>query len=50
MTYPCNYKLDGDTLILCFARAKGDSDRPAKFDSPEGSNVMLMTLKRAKKD
>jgi uncharacterized protein (TIGR03067 family) len=43
------FKIDGDTLTLCYARGKGEADRPTKFDSPEGSRVMLMTLKRTKK-
>jgi uncharacterized protein (TIGR03067 family) len=43
------YKLDGDELQLCFGRGPG-AERPKKFESPEGSAVMLMTLKRAKKE
>jgi len=44
------FKIEGDTLTLCVTGGKDDGDRPAKFESPEGSQVMLMTLKRAKKD
>jgi uncharacterized protein (TIGR03067 family) len=44
------YKLDGDTLTLCFTTGKEDAERPTKFESPEGSRIRLMTLKRVKKD
>jgi uncharacterized protein (TIGR03067 family) len=44
------FKVDGDTLTLCFVGGKEDAERPTKFESPEGSRQMLMTLKRAKKD
>ena len=42
------YKLDGDTLTICLAD-KSSTDRPNKFESPEGTNLMLVTLKRVKK-
>jgi RNA polymerase sigma factor (sigma-70 family) len=40
------YKLDGDTLTVCFAR---DGDRPTEFASKEGTTVVLEVLKREKK-
>jgi uncharacterized protein (TIGR03067 family) len=42
------FKIDGDTLTICLAD-KGSSDRPTKFESLAGTNVMLVTLKRVKK-
>lgn len=42
------YKLDGDTLILCFPKGRAE-ERPAKLESPADSNIVLMTLKREKK-
>ena len=41
------YKIEGDTLTICGTRAK--ADRPATFESPEGSGITLYVLKRAKK-
>jgi uncharacterized protein (TIGR03067 family) len=39
-------KREGDDLVLCF----GPTDaRPTKFESPAGSGVRLLTLKRAPK-
>jgi uncharacterized protein (TIGR03067 family) len=41
------YKFEKDTLILCIAMG---TDRPKKFESPEGSEIMLITLSRVKKE
>ena len=41
------FKTDGDTLTLAMSK---DGTRPTKFESPAGSRVMVMTLKRAKKE
>lgn len=41
------YKVDGDVLTICFG--EGGSERPKTFETPDGANVMLMTLKRSKK-
>jgi len=40
------YKLDGDTLTVCYDRSGG---RPAEFASKEGTTVVLQVLKREKK-
>ena len=43
------YKIEGDVMTLCFGRGKkGEGQRPTKFESPEGAEVMLMTMKRKK--
>src|SRR5262245_27675770 len=42
------YKLDGDTLVLCYDHDKADN-RQSKFESSEGTTVLLITYKREKK-
>jgi uncharacterized protein (TIGR03067 family) len=37
------YKTDGNTLTLAMSK---DGTRPTKFESPAGSRVMVITLKR----
>jgi uncharacterized protein (TIGR03067 family) len=41
------FKTDGDTLTLAMSK---DGTRPTKFESPAGSRVMVITMKRAKKE
>ena len=41
------FKVEGDTLTV--ALIDGDGDRPTMFESPAGSKVILMVLKRAGK-
>ena len=41
------YKFEKGKLILCLAMG---GSRPKKFASPDGSQIMLITLERAKKD
>src|SRR5215213_9650941 len=40
-------KVAGDTLTLCYV---GGAERPARFESPERTQVILITLKRQKND
>ena len=46
-TFRAIYKLDGDTLIICYEL--GGGDRPAKFETKENTQRMLATYKREKK-
>jgi uncharacterized protein (TIGR03067 family) len=41
------YKLDGDTLTVCLAKA-GDKDRPKEFATKQGSGVLRIVFKRKK--
>ena len=41
------YKIEGDTLTICLTMG---SDRPKDFAAPAGTEVMLVTCKRAKKE
>ena len=42
------YKLDGDTLTMCYDHDKPEN-RQSKFESKEGTTVLLITYKREKK-
>jgi RNA polymerase sigma factor (sigma-70 family) len=43
------YALEGDRLRVCLPDGE-NKRRPAEFTAPEGSNLMVLTLKRASKD
>lgn len=40
------YKIDGETLTLCMSPL---GERPTKFESPAGAQIIMMTFKRMKK-
>lgn len=44
----CIYKIDGDTLTVAMHIGR-DKKRPADFDEPKDSEVIVWTLKRVKK-
>jgi uncharacterized protein (TIGR03067 family) len=43
------YKIDGDSITMCFARP-GVKDRPTDFTSTADNSNILVTIKRQKKD
>jgi uncharacterized protein (TIGR03067 family) len=48
-TAPGLFKVEEDKLTLCIDDAGKGAVRPTGFESPAGSRVMLMTLKRVEK-
>jgi uncharacterized protein (TIGR03067 family) len=42
------YKVDGDTLVLAL-HPEGGTNRPAKFEAPADSKVMVVTFQKQKK-
>ena len=44
------YKIEGDTLTICFNESEKPEDRPKEFVSPPGSETMVVTCKRSKKE
>jgi uncharacterized protein (TIGR03067 family) len=42
------YKLEGDTLTMCYDHEKSEN-RQSKFESKDGTTVLLITYKREKK-
>mgnify|MGYP000567540699 CR=1 FL=1 len=41
-------KIEGDTMTLCYSR--NADERPTQFESPQDSTVVLIVLKRVKKE
>jgi uncharacterized protein (TIGR03067 family) len=48
VTYTGIIKVEGDTMTLCYSR--NADERPKTFESPENSTVILIVLKRVKKE
>jgi uncharacterized protein (TIGR03067 family) len=46
---PGLFKIEKDKLTLCLDDGGKGATRPAGFESPAGSRIMLMTLKRVEK-
>ena len=42
------YKLEGDTLTICFAESNKPEDRPKEFKTTKDNNAIIMTLKKKK--
>jgi uncharacterized protein (TIGR03067 family) len=42
------YRVEGDTLTLCYPN-EPTAPRPTGFDSPDGSDIFLVTFKRAER-
>jgi uncharacterized protein (TIGR03067 family) len=42
------YRLDGDTLTICYVTSRNESDRPTDFDTNKGG-VILSVYKRQKR-
>jgi uncharacterized protein (TIGR03067 family) len=42
------YKLDKDTLTVCYRFTKGGGSRPTAFDACPGSDAMIQVFKRSK--
>jgi uncharacterized protein (TIGR03067 family) len=40
------FRVEGDTLTICYCNTS--NDRPNRFESPAGTNLILMTFRRAK--
>ena len=43
------YKLDGDTFIVCYDHDADKGSRPTKFETKDGTTLLLITYKREKK-
>jgi uncharacterized protein (TIGR03067 family) len=40
------FKISGDKLTVCMQHANTDGSRPSEFESPAGSKIVLMVLKK----
>lgn len=51
LSIPGIYKIEGNVLTICFLKGgkNENAERPKTFESPEGSKLVIMILKREKK-